>query len=182
EGRRRRRALVGQQPTLAPDAARVPREVPVAADDAMAWNDQADRVARVRQTDRADRPRASEDLGELSVGHRPAGRHPPAGLPDLLLEEGAAAGDTDFVERLEVSGEVRAHSCRVPVGITASLQDDAGESRADPRTLSRPRERKGERAQRLVSRDDGQRAERRPNVIDPEPSHIRSATLPDARW
>ena len=67
------------------------------------------------------------------------------------------------------------------VAITASRQDDAGEASADPREHSRPRDRKGEPAEGIASRDNGQRSERRPNVIDPEHGHTGSATHPDRR-
>src|SRR5437867_2904417 len=39
----------------------------------------------------------------------------------------------------------------------------------------------GERAEGIVTRDNGQRSERRPNVIDPEHGQLRNTTLPDAR-
>ena len=95
----------------------------------------------------------------------------PERVPDLLLERSATAVDSDAVEGPKISRDIGVHPCCVPVGISASLQDEPGESRADPPEHSRPRDGKVERAERIVSRDDGQRAERRPNLIDPEHRH-----------
>ena len=179
--RRRQCAFVLQQPPLAPDAACVPSEVTIAPNHAVARDHQARGVTRVRPTNRARPSRVPYDLGELSVGRRRTGRDCPECLPDLLLERSAAAVDSDAVERPNISREIGAHSSCVPVRITASLQDDAGESRADPRKHSRPRDREGECAKRIVSRDHCQRAERRPDLIDPEHRHAGSATHPDGR-
>ena len=175
------RSLVRQQPPLAPDAATVPREVAIAPDDPVAWNHEADGISRVRSPDRANRARTAYDLGESSVGQRRPGWYRSQGLPDLLLKDRAPAVNGDAVEGVQISREIRMQSCRMIVGMATSLQDDARKSRTDPCQHLGPFASKGECTEGIVSRDDRQRSERRPNMIDPERDQRYGATPPEAR-
>jgi len=166
-----------EQPPLAPNATRIPREVTIAPNDAVTRDDQADGITPVRRSNRANRLRAPHDLSKLSIGHRAAGRDRPQHIPHLLLERGAAAVDRDAVERSDVPSEIGMHSSCITVGIAASLQGDSGKSRANLREHSRPHDVEVERAEGIIARDHDQRADRRANGVDPERQPALAGTV-----
>src|SRR5262249_31584707 len=80
------RALVLEQPSLALDPAAIARERAIGADDAMAWDHEADRIGAVGVADRAHRPRTAEFCGERAVAQRRARRDAGEPRPDSALE------------------------------------------------------------------------------------------------
>jgi len=82
-----------EQVPLAFDAAAVAGEASGGADDAMARDDDADRVAAVGQADRARRRGPADLLGELPVRDRLPIRDLPQGRPDAALERGPVQGE-----------------------------------------------------------------------------------------
>ncbi len=78
-----------QQPALALKAACVAGEGTVAADDAMARNDDGQRIAADGGTDGPDSGGGVDMTGELTVGPGLAGGDAFQGLPHLLLKRGA---------------------------------------------------------------------------------------------
>src|SRR4051794_11674503 len=94
-----------EQGALAFQAASVAGERPVGADDAVAGDDDGDRVAAIGGADRARGPGALDALGELAVADRLAVGDRAQRLPDLLLERRAGERQVD-VEVAPVAGEV----------------------------------------------------------------------------
>jgi len=81
---------VREELLFAVEAATVPGEVAGRSDDAVARDDDADRVLPVGQTDRSGRPGFAETLGELAVRGGLAVRDLLQRGPDLLLERSSA--------------------------------------------------------------------------------------------
>ena len=98
----------------------------VAPNYAVARDSQADGVTRVRQTNRANRPRVPYDLGELSVGRRRAGRDLPQRVPDLLLERSATAVDRDAVERPKSPEKYACTRVAYPLGSRRRFKTTSG--------------------------------------------------------
>src|SRR5690349_8705332 len=111
-------ALVGEQLLLAFHAAGVTSNAAVRADDPVAWTDDGQRVGADRGAQRLDPvARDVEPGGQLAVGGRRAVRDRVQGLPDPLLEFGAARGEVqaEFASLArEVLGELAGHlsECR----------------------------------------------------------------------
>lgn len=101
-------ALVGEEPALAVDAAAVAGEGAVGADDAMAGDDDADRIRAIREADGADGFGAADALGELAVGDGRAAGDLAEGEPDFALEGSAKGGDGEGVDGGEIAVEVGA--------------------------------------------------------------------------
>src|SRR6516162_4328299 len=65
--RLRQGALMAQEPALALKASAIAGEGPIGADDAMAWNDDADRICPVGEPDGAHRTRLADSLGQSTI-------------------------------------------------------------------------------------------------------------------
>ena len=99
-------ALVVEQPALAVQPSPVAREAPVAADDAMARQDDRDGVRAIRGAHGTHRRRRAHSTRQIRVGRRRARRHGPQGVPDALLEGRAVELDLDFVQARQVTAEI----------------------------------------------------------------------------
>jgi hypothetical protein len=106
QGRRRvGRALVNEQPALAGEATGVAGEAAVRADDAVAGNDDRDRVASQGEADGAGGPRHPDATGQPRITDRGAERDRAERIPDAALELGPAGGER-HVEAPETAREV----------------------------------------------------------------------------
>jgi hypothetical protein len=97
-----------QEPTLALNATAVAGEPAVRPDDPMAWDNDADRVGAVGETDRANGCGMADSPGELPIGAGLAARDFAERPPHAELELGAAGrsyGQT--INRPQVAGEIR---------------------------------------------------------------------------
>ena len=107
-------ALGGEDPPLHLGAAhRVLADVPVAADNAMAWDEERNGVVAERRTHGADRLRAADLGGDPAVRPNLAGRDLQRLAQDGLLERRAAAkvhGDRGG----PIAGETAAHGATEP--------------------------------------------------------------------
>src|SRR5215207_10009892 len=97
--------LVGEQRPLALEPAAVADERAVGADDAVARDDDRDRVAAVGETDRAHGARVAELVGERTVGRRLAVGDLEQQRPHALLEGRSGRAELEL-ELRALAGEV----------------------------------------------------------------------------
>src|SRR5262249_13507120 len=103
----RESALMTEEPTLALDSARIAGEPGIAADEAMAGNDDRHGIQRVGMSHRGRRGGTREAGGEPSIARGLARRYLPQRSPDRLLEKRAAGIHRERVDGVEMASEVR---------------------------------------------------------------------------
>ena len=99
-----------EQPALALHTEAVVADVAARPDDAMARDDETDRVRRVRGSDGTRRARRADACGELAVTDGLAGPNFAQRLPHELLEDCALRRDRNRVECIGVARELIAES------------------------------------------------------------------------
>ena len=99
--------FVGQEPPLVLQAAAISSEGAIRTDDAMAGDDNRNRVGTIRGADRPAGALAPDERRELSVGRGAPGRDGPERFPHFLLERGAASDNGNVIDGMEVTLEVR---------------------------------------------------------------------------
>ena len=95
-----------EQPAFALHAAAVACEVTVGADEAMAGDDDTERVGRVGVADRARRLRPSNFSCEAGIGDRASGLDLPQRSPDLFLKGRAIKRYRDVLNRAKLPIEI----------------------------------------------------------------------------
>lgn len=106
--------LVCQQPSLECQAATVSGQRAIGANDAMAGDDNGNRVGAIRCTNRTTGTLASENRREMSVRGRRSRWNRPQCPPHIALERRAPGGDRNGIEGIQTALEV---------GLKAPLDD-----------------------------------------------------------
>src|SRR5579864_6270062 len=96
-----------EQPALPREPAAIAGQGAVGADDAVAGDDDADRVRAVRQAHGAHRAGTTDLPRERAIGERLAAGDGAERAPDRLLEGCAADRDGKIVDRVELAREIR---------------------------------------------------------------------------
>src|SRR5262245_24431876 len=90
-------AFVGEQPSLALDAAAVAGERAVGADDAVAGHNDADGIVAIGMAGGAYRRLAADPASEVGIADGRSAGDCAQGLPDPALEVGAAGCDRKLI-------------------------------------------------------------------------------------
>src|SRR6185312_598389 len=98
--------LVIEKPALALEAAAIAGQRTVAADHAMAWHDQADRVLPVGESDGAHCIRLADLLCQRAIGRGCSACDLAQRIPDLELERRARKRDLQRIDRGDVTSEI----------------------------------------------------------------------------
>src|SRR4030095_9140451 len=93
-------------PALAFEPAAIAGERTVRADEAMAWNHDADRVGAVREADRTHRQRTLQPLRQPPIAQGGPRWDFPQGAPHSALERRAAGLDGNLVDGLQFACEI----------------------------------------------------------------------------